>query len=247
MSENRPEKPPVHLSVIIPAFNEERRIGPTLESIIAYLEKQDYTWEILVIDDGSSDQTVAVSEEACGGLEPAAFRIHRQPHNMGKGAAIKTGMAIARGAFRLFTDADNSTPIEEVEKLFEALKRAKDAEIAIGSRAIEGARIEVHQPWYREMMGRTFNVMVRLICIGGIKDTQCGFKLFSARAAEAIFPEQRLPGFSFDVEILTIARKKGFRIAETPVRWFNEPSSKVSPLWDSAKMFFDLLRIRFGR
>ncbi len=235
----------IFLSVIIPAYNEEKRLGPTLEGIYKFLRAQSYSWEILVVDDGSADGTARLAEEAGAQFKGGVFRVHRQPHNMGKGAAIKTGMTMAQGQFRLFTDADNSTPIEEVEKLLGAAQKMA-AGVAIGSRALRESNIEKHQPWFRECMGRVFNLMVRIIVLGGIRDTQCGFKLFSAEAAQAVFPAQKLQGFSFDVEILALARRKGFRIAEVPIRWIDEPHSRVNPLSDSARMFLDLLRIRFG-
>jgi dolichyl-phosphate beta-glucosyltransferase len=235
-----------YLSVIIPAYNEEQRLGPTLQTVREYLDKQSYSWELLVVDDGSKDATIAVAREALKDLDESRARVLPQPRNMGKGAAIKRGMLEARGQYRLFSDADLSTPIEEVEILLAAVKE-KGATVAIGSRALKESNIIVHQPWYREMMGRVFNLLVQMIVLGGIRDTQCGFKLFTADAARRIFPQQKLPGFSFDVEILAIARKEGFKIAEVPVRWINEPNTRVSALSDSARMFLDVIKIRFGR
>lgn len=233
------------LSVIIPAYNEEARLGGTLREVFDYLGTQPYSWEVLVVDDGSRDRTVAIAEEIAASPEARGrLRVVRNPQNLGKGGTIKHGMREARGAQRLFTDADNSTPIEEVAKLRAAL--AEGFDVAIGSRALASSNVEVHQPWYREMMGRTFNLMVRALVLPGFKDTQCGFKIFTAAAAEAVFPRQRLQGFSFDVEVLYLARRAGFRIKEVGVRWIDSPASRVHPLRDATKMFIDIVRIRTG-
>ncbi len=231
------------LSVIIPAYNEEVRLPDTLRLIQEYLDGAPYTWEIVVMDDGSTDRTVTVAREACG--ERSNCRVIKAARNQGKGAAIRRGMLEARGRYRLFTDADNSTPIQETAKLLRRMRRAR-ADVAIGSRAVRGAQLEVRQPLHREMMGRFFNVLVQLLVLPGIHDTQCGFKIFTARAAKAIFPHQRLDGFSFDVEILWLARQQGYRIIEVPIRWINSPASRVSPIRDSVHVFADLIRIRFG-
>lgn len=235
--------PGPHLSVIIPAYNEEARLPSTLEAIQAYLLAQPYTWELLVVDDGSKDKTVDVANQC---FRDPRCRVVRNPANMGKGATIRNGMTQATGDFRLFTDADNSTPIEEVAKLLPKVESEGYA-VAIGSRAVKGASLEKRQPIHRELMGRVFNLIVQVVALGGIKDTQCGFKLFTAAAANYVFPRQQLPGFSFDVEVLVLARKGGFKIAEVPVRWIDSPQSRVSPLKDSAKMFLDVIRIRLRR
>ena len=232
-----------YLSVVIPAYNEEERLPETLAKVQDYLAGQDYSWEVLVVDDGSADRTVEVAEEA---FRDGRCRVLRNPHNMGKGATIRNGMLEARGELRLFTDADNSTPIGEAGKLIECVKNA-GADVAIGSRAVKGANVEVHQPFYREWMGRTFNLIVQIFALRGIQDTQCGFKLFTREAAEYVFPRQQLAGFSFDVELLMLARRKGFKIAEVPVRWINSPASRVSPLTDSARMFVDVVRLKFRK
>ncbi|MCB2155245.1 glycosyltransferase family 2 protein [bacterium] len=231
------------LSVIIPAYNEEKRLPATLEQVQDYLAGQDYEWEVLVVDDGSKDRTIEVAEEV---FRDPRCRVVRNPRNMGKGATIRNGMMQARGELRLFTDADNSTPIEETGKLVERMM-AESADVAVGSRAIEGANVEVHQPFYREWMGRTFNLIVQLFALRGIKDTQCGFKIFTKDAAEYVFPRQQMDGFSFDVEVLFLAQRKGFKIVEVPVRWINSPASRVSPLSDSAKMFVDVMKLRFRK
>jgi len=226
---------------VIPAYNEETRLPDTIRRVEDYLSEQDYTWELLVIDDGSKDRTVAVAEET---MTSPNSRVQRNPRNMGKGATVRNGMLAARGDYRLFSDADLSTPIEEVEKLLRAV-REKRCEVAIGSRALKESQLEKRQPLYRELMGRTFNLIVQVVALGGIKDTQCGFKLFSREAAEYVFHEQQLEGFSFDVEILVLARSRGYRIAEVPVRWIDSPASRVSPIKDAVKMFSDVFKIRW--
>lgn len=239
-----PESRPIELSVVIPAYNEEARLGGTLEQVLAYLNAQPYEWEVLVMDDGSRDRTAALAEQIAARMPAGRVRVLRNPRNLGKGGTIRRGMLEARGAQRLFTDADNSTPIEEVAKLRAAL--AEGFDVAIGSRALKTSHVEVHQPWYRETMGRTFNLFVQAMVLPGFKDTQCGFKLFRAEVAQAVFPRQRLQGFSFDVEVLYLAKRAGFRIKEVGVRWINSPASRVHPIRDATKMFIDLLRIRTG-
>lgn len=229
------------LSIIIPAYNEEKRLPATLAAIQDYLAGVRWTWELLVVDDGSKDRTV---EAARAAFRDARCRVLVSPRNQGKGGAIRSGMLEAQGRFRLFTDADNSTPIEEVEKLLAAMRRRR-AHVAIASRAMKESQLEVRQPLHREMMGRLFNLIVQVLALPGIRDTQCGFKLFTRRAAEQIFPRQQMPGFSFDVEILLLARRAGYRIAEVPVRWIDNPDSRVSPVKDSLRVFRDVLKIRW--
>lgn len=233
-----PAAPP-YLSVIIPAYNEELRLAESLPVVLDYLRAQSYTWEVLVVDDGSRDGTSRVAEEIGQG---SACRVIRNEPNRGKGYSIRRGMLEARGQYRLFSDADLSTPIEELEKFWPQVEAGYD--VVIGSRAVEGSQLVVRQAFYRELMGRVFNLLVRVMLVGGIRDTQCGFKLFTARAAEKVFREQSLEGFAFDVEILVLARRHGFRIREVPVRWINSPATKVSALRDSVRMFADLVRIR---
>jgi dolichyl-phosphate beta-glucosyltransferase len=231
-----------HLSVVIPAYNEEQRLAGSLPTLFEYLERQDYSWEVVVVDDGSTDGTGKVVEELGRGRP---CRVLRNEPNRGKGYSIRRGMLEARGLHRLFSDADLSTPIEEVEKFWRHVNGG--SAVVIGSRAIRGSQLVVRQNWLREHMGRGFNLLVRMLVLRGIHDTQCGFKMFTGDAARAVFPRQRLDGFSFDVEILWLARKSGYRITEVPIRWINSPASKVSALSDSAKMFWDLLKIRFRR
>ena len=230
----------VHLSIVIPAYNEERRIGPSLARILAYLGAQSWPAEVLVVIDGSRDRTAEVVRGVATCAVPV--QVLDTGINLGKGACVRRGMLAARGALRLFTDADLSTPIEEVERLAHAVDRGYD--VAIGSRRLAGSRIAVAQPWWRRVMGRTFAWCVQRIAVPGIQDTQCGFKLFSARAAERIFPRQRIDDFGFDVEVLWIAHRLGYRVAEVPVRWTDDPRSTVRPIVDSLRMLSDLVRIR---
>lgn len=239
-----PSRP--YLSVIIPAYNEERRLPETLERIEEYLGRAPFSWELLVVDDGSRDDTIAVAEE-CFRDKPHC-RVVAQPRNMGKGAAVRRGMLDARGRYRLFTDADNSTPIEECARLLRALKR-RGADVAIASRALPNSKLEKRQPKHREAMGRLFNGIVQTLALPGIHDTQCGFKLLTAEAAEAVFSRQQLDGFSFDVEMLMLSRRLGYSIVEVPVRWIDNPDSRVSPVGDSLRVLRDVvgLRLRFWR
>lgn len=231
-----------YLSVIIPAYNEEERLKESLPRVFDYLSQQEYAWEVIVVDDGSRDSTSAVAQRL--GVGPNC-RVLRNEPNRGKGYSTRRGMLEAHGKHRLFTDADLSTPMEEIGKFWSYVEAGYA--VVIGSRAAKGAALEVRQKLYRELMGRAFNVLVQVFLVGGIRDTQCGFKLFSAEAAECIFRKQTLDGFSFDVELLILARKHGFRIKEAPVRWRNSPASRVSAWRDSIRMFADLLRLRFLR
>lgn len=229
------------LSVIVPAYNEEKRVAPTIVAIESYLASTGREWELLIVDDGSIDSTIAVAEATFADRERS--RVVRSPRNRGKGAAVRRGMLASRGRYRLFADADNSTPIAQVEKLLRAM-RQRGCDVAIASRAMRESRLEVRQPMHREFMGRVFNLVVQTIALPGIVDTQCGFKLFSERAAKAIFPHQKLDGFSFDVEILMRARREGFMIVEVPVHWIDHASSRVSPLRDSFRVLRDTLWLR---
>lgn len=224
------------ISIIIPAYNEEKRIRKSLDTAINYLDSNNIEAELLVVDDGSSDKTVDVAKEF------DSVRIIKQPKNMGKGAAVQRGMIESKANIRVFTDADFSTPIYEIHKLIEKLNNGYD--IAIGSRAVDYSMIKKHQPWYRELMGKTFNKIVQLLLMRGIVDTQCGFKGFSGDAADNIFPKMQINGFGFDLEALFIGRKLGYKIAEVPVEWYNDENSKVDPIKDSIRMFLDILKVR---
>lgn len=232
----------MRISCVVPAFNEESRLRGTLRQVTEYLAGRGPDYEIIVVDDGSTDRTTDVAL-AHAARDPRC-RLIRQGRNCGKGAAVRRGVAEATGTLVLFTDADLSTPIEEEAKLRQALEAGHD--IAIGSRALPDSRVELHQPWFRELMGKTYNRLIRLFLIGGIRDTQCGFKMFRAEAAREIFPLGRIDRFGFDVEILYIARLNGHRIAEVPVRWINSPQSKVRVLRDSTRMLTDLASVWFA-
>lgn len=230
------------VSIVIPAYNEEKRLLKTLEAIAGWAAKNLERTEIIVVDDGSRDRTVEVATEfACTVQEPVRFKVIQNGVNRGKGASVRSGILAASEPWILMSDADLSTPIEELEKLAQGVQ---NAQIAIGSRAAAGARIAVRQPIYRELMGKTFNGLVRTLVTGGISDTQCGFKLFGREVAREIFARARVDRFAFDVELIYLARKLGFTIAEVPVEWHNSPDSTVDPIRDSARMFFDILRIR---
>jgi dolichyl-phosphate beta-glucosyltransferase len=227
------------LAVVVPAYNEEARLGPTVRAIMAYLDGRGLDWQLIIADDGSTDRTIAVAEEAAGGSP--RVRVIALGKNRGKGAAVRAGVLAARARRILFSDADLATPIEEVAKLEAAL--AAGADVAIGSRALAGSDIRVRQHPARELMGRTFNTLVRALVIGGIKDTQCGFKLFTAAAARALFARARIDGFAFDVELLWLAQGR-YRVAEVPVVWRHVEQSKVSPGVDAARMLVDIIRLR---
>jgi dolichyl-phosphate beta-glucosyltransferase len=227
---------PEKISIIIPAFNEEERLGNSLQVIMDYFRDKPFETEIVVVDDGSSDSTVKIAGEF------PEVKVIPQPRNMGKGAAVRRGMLESTGGLRIFTDADLSTPIYETTKIIDKIREGFD--IVAGSRAVDYGMIRKHQPFYREFMGKTFNQIVQLLVIRGIKDTQCGFKGFTARAAETIFSKAKIDGFSFDVEALFLGKKAGFKIAEVPVEWYNDERSKVNPVWDSLNMFREILRIK---
>ena len=231
------------LSVIVPAYNEARRLPETLERLRAYLDAEGEEYEVIVVDDGSQDGTPDLVEQSTA-LWPQ-LRLIRLRRNAGKGAAVRAGMLDARGELRLFTDADLSTPIDELSRLRQAIQGT--TAVAIGSRAVAGAVVEVHQPWRRELMGRTYNRLLQLLALPGLHDTQCGFKIFTAEAAVACFTPLQTLRFGFDAEVLLRARRHGWRIAEIGVHWRHADESRVSPLRDSAATFNDLIRLRLRR
>ena len=233
----------LELSVVIPAYNEAARITLTLIRTLDYLRDHHPDSEVLVVDDGSADDT-ATLVEGLAAREPRLSLI-RLAENRGKGAAVRAGMGAAKGRYWLFMDADLATPIEELDKLLGYAQRGAD--VVIGSRGLAQSDIRTRQPRPRELMGRTFNLLVRSLLLGGFMDTQCGFKLFSHQAGAEIFARQTTDGFAFDVEILMLARDLGYRIREVPVVWRHAPNSKVSPVTDSTRMFRDLLRLRAKR
>jgi len=225
------------ISFIIPAYNEAARIGATLRDVVEYFSAQDYAWEIIVVDDGSTDETAAV---AAG----EGIRVIHLERNEGKGAAVRRGMLESQGDVRIFSDADGSTPVREVAPLLTLIESGAD--VVIGSRALAQSDVQVHQAWPREQMGKIFNVILKCFALTPYKDTQCGFKGFTAQAAETVFSRQQIAHFSFDVELLYIARLDGLKIEEMPVTWRNAPQSTLHPITDSAKMVLDLLRIRWN-
>jgi glycosyltransferase involved in cell wall biosynthesis len=234
---------PRRLSIVIPAYNEESRILPTLGKIHRFLETEKIEAEILVVNDGSTDRTAEVVETQIASLRPIAdLQVLHNPGNRGKGYSVRHGMLKAEGERVLFTDSDLSSPIEEYRKLAAPLDRG-EASIAIGSRALKDSQVQTHQSLWREYSGRTFNVVVRAVARLPFRDTQCGFKLFSREAARAVFPLQPLDGFGFDVEILYIARKLGYCAAEIPVVWRDVAASRVR-LSSGARAFLDILRVR---
>ena len=240
--EQRSPAEPVDISIVIPVYNEEDRIGESLEKIADFLEARGLRWNIYIVDDGCRDNTIPIVKEKLAGTE---YHILTNEVNMGKGASIRRGMLEADGNVVLFSDADLSTPIEELDKLLAAINDGY--QVSFGSRAMKESKLEVRQPWYREMMGRTFNLIVQILHLPGVKDTQCGFKMFTRKAARDIFEKQKMQGFCFDVEILILAKELGYRMKEVPVRWIDSPQSKVSPVKDSLKMFHDLLKLKFNR
>jgi glycosyltransferase involved in cell wall biosynthesis len=232
------------ISIIIPAYNEEKRLPAALGQVIAYLQGGDWAFaEILVVDDGSTDGTAGVAEKMRA--DYPNMRVLRNPGNRGKGYAVRHGMLECRGEWALFTDADLSAPIAELETLWQAMER-EGAQVAVGSRALDRRLIGVHQSWFRENAGRVFNLSMRLITGLPFRDTQCGFKLFETGAAREIFRRQLLDGFGFDVEVLFIGRRLGYREIEVPVRWNDVAGTKVST-WRGLAAFLDPVMVRWNQ
>jgi dolichyl-phosphate beta-glucosyltransferase len=227
------------LSIVIPAFNEAHRLPATLDRIEHYLREARLAAEVIVVDDGSQDATAEVARQHARSWPQ--LRLVSAGRNGGKGAAVRQGMEAARGRYRIFSDADLSVPIEELEKLLAPLRAG--AGVAIASRGMRESQVELHQPWYRETMGKIFNKLVRIFVLGGLHDTQCGFKAFTAEVADRVFPVLQTPGFGFDVEVLYRAQHAGYRIAEIPTRWINSPQSRVHPIRHSLAMFLELMAI----
>jgi len=238
MTERIPDN--IFLSIVIPAYNEERRLGPSLEKIRGYLAAKQYNAEIIVVDDGSTDRTAEVAAAALEGRLP--YRVLRREKNMGKGFSVREGVLASSGEVILFTDADLSTPIEELGKFLGRLDEGFD--VVIGSRALPGCEIRVRQSAPRETMGKIFNRLVRLFVMKGCLDTQCGFKSFRRAAAMDLFSRLQTRGFSFDVELLVLAGKLGYRVGEVPVVWCNSPPSRVRIVRSSWRMLRELWRIR---
>jgi len=232
----------IHLSVIIPCYNEKKRIVKTLKEIDRYLAKQTYSYEILVVNDGSKDETAKVVRSFLAEIK--GLRLLDNKANHGKGFVTRQGMMEAKGKFRVFTDADNSTSIDQIEKMWPEFE--KGADIVIGSRDIKGAVLDPPQPKYRVLLGNIFNLFVQVACgLWGIWDTQCGFKGFKEKAVKDIFPKCRIDRFAFDPEILLLSKRAGYQIREVPVHWVNDPNSTVN-LKSMIKMAIDLLKIRWN-
>ena len=229
------------ISIIIAAYNEEQRIGKSLLKIKDYLDARNFAYEIIVVDDGSTDNTrqVAIGYQS----EISNLRIISYPNNKGKGYALRQGVLASKGESVLVSDADLSTPIEELSFMLPLIS-THEYDVVIGSRALNPDTIIKKQPWWRQGMGKIFNRIVRLLVLEGFKDTQCGFKFFSGEAARTLFKNARVDRFAYDVEILALAKKRNYRVAEVPVRWLNSPASKVHPVFDSLQMLFDLVKIR---
>ena len=229
-----------YLSIVIPAYNEEVRIVPTIGAIASHVSGLGFTWELIVADDGSKDQTAALVDS----LEMANLRVLRASANGGKGRAVQRGMLAARGRYILFDDADNSTPIEELGKLLSKLVH-DDYDIAVGSRAADGAA-EVERSILRRILSGGLRWIVQHVFRIGVRDTQCGFKLFTREAAQRLYTAQTITGFSFDLEILYLAAKHGYRVAEVPVAWVDAPGSKVDTTKEVQRFLRDLLKIKWN-
>ena len=208
----------------------------------AYLRQQTYAYEVIVVDDGSSDATYQMVERFFATVDGGVLL--RNEQNRGKGFSVRLGVLASKGEFVLFSDADLSTPIQEVEKLFAVLRNGCD--IAIGSRGLRTSDVRRHQPFYREYMGKVFNLVAKIFSLTPFADTQCGFKCFRGEVARAVFARQRIEHFSFDVEVLFVAARHRYTIREVPIQWVNNPNSRVNAVVDASKMFVDLCRIRLN-
>lgn len=233
--------PFVDLSIIVPAYNEEQRLPPTLERLHAFLSAQPMRYEIVVVDDGSKDNTCKVVEEHAQRI--SNLRLVRQLPNKGKGAAVRLGMLSARGQIRVMCDADCSMPPEQLPRLLAPIIACK-AQIAIGSRYAEGAKTDVKQPLYRVLWSRLCNKVIQRSLVPGIRDTQCGFKAFTAETARDLFRRAKIDGWAFDLEILALARRRGYDIAEVGVEWKDDNRSRINPLKDMWKVIREALVIR---
>lgn len=238
MEGTQPEGTQLLASVIIPAWNEERRISASLEKVSAFIQEQPSSIQVVVVDDGSDDATPIIAEEFA--RKYPFIKLVRNPHG-GKGAAVKAGVAQAEGQYLIISDTDLSVPIEELSKFLPPMLDGYD--LAIASREVAGAK-RINEPYYRHLMGRAYNLLVQLAATPGIQDTQCGFKAFRREVARELFPYQTIEGWGFDVEILFIARRFGYHIVEVPVTWYYGTESKVKPVKDTLGMIRDLWQVR---
>jgi glycosyltransferase involved in cell wall biosynthesis len=234
------DRPPV-VSIVVPAFNEASRIGESIKKIDAYIQQSALSFEIIVVDDGSTDNTAEIVRDS----RVKGLRLVQNYRNQGKGYTVRHGVLAASGEYVLFTDADLSAPIEELDKLLDVAVK-KGADVVIGSRGLDRKYIEKHQSRLRELGGMCFNLMVRTFLGLQLYDTQCGFKLFRRERSRRVFEQQTTFGFGFDPELLFLAKRNGLAICETSVRWSHAEGSKVNFMRDSVRMFLDLVRIRWN-
>jgi len=238
----------IFLSIIIPSYNEESRLPNTLKNAIQFLSQKSFQSELIVVDDGSQDQTFQIASAFLSSQNlpnrTISYQLIKNSRNLGKGQSIRNGVAKARGLLILFTDADNSTPIEELDKFLPYIKPQGQFDIIIGSRYLKESSILVHQPWHRKLLGRSANFLIQLLLLPGVTDTQCGFKLFNGKVAKDLFAKTFLPRWGFDMEILFLARKMGYQILEVAVTWFNSSASRVRPIKDSFRTLKELLEIK---
>lgn len=235
------DRPPTY-SIIIPAYNEAARVGATVEKVLAHVAQRGWRAEIIVVNDGSRDNTAEIIRRLAE--KNSQLRLLENPGNRGKGYSVRNGMQHGRGELLLFSDADLSSPIEEADKLFGAL--AGGADVAIGSRWLRRDLQTQPQPLYRQIFGRMFNLLLRIILGLRFKDTQCGFKAFTRRAAQTIFPLQQIERWGFDPELLYLARKQGLKVVEVPVEWAHCEGTRINPLRDGSRMFVEMLVIRWN-
>jgi dolichyl-phosphate beta-glucosyltransferase len=230
---------PVFLSVVVPAFNEQDRITPPLRAILAHLDARGWTYELIVVDDGSTDATVAVVRQVAAGNE--RVRVVSYPRNRGKGCAVRTGILQTTGRYVLFTDADGSIPIDEIDSFMPYCREGYD--LVIGTKKASGANSEVRQPWLRRALGRGFTALSGALLTRGITDVTCGFKCYGGDVARGLYAVQRLNDWSFDTEVLFIAQRRGYRIKEVPVRWHHDPRSRVRVLHAVVRSLAGLVEI----
>lgn len=239
------DSPSPFLTIVIPAYNEERRLPPTLHKVAAFLREQKYSSEVIVVENGSTDGTNQVVEDfiAHHVLPEDPYHLRLMHSSPGKGIAVKTGMLAGKGDYLFICDADLAMPITEIGKFLPPVLPAHSWDIAIASREAPGA-VRYDEPFYRHLMGRVFNFLVRVMAVPGIQDTQCGFKCFTRETAQLVFPLQRIDGWGFDVEVLYIAGRRGLELAEVPIHWYYQTDSRVRPIHDTIGMVRELMRIR---